>query len=87
MIMPGIKIGDGAVIGSRALVAKDVEPYSIIGGNPAKLIRKRFHDAEIEMLLELKWWNWDDDKLRKAMPILSSGNIKKLYEYYQSFNK
>ncbi len=87
MIMPGIKIGDGAVIGSRALVAKDVEPYSIIGGNPAKLIRKRFHDAEIEMLLELKWWNWDDDKLKKAMPILSSGNIKELYEYYQSFNK
>jgi len=84
MIMPGIKIGDGAVIGSRALVTKNVEPYSIIGGNPAKLIRKRFPEDEISLLLEMKWWDWEDDLLKNAMPILCSGNIKTLYEYYRT---
>ena len=57
-IMPGIKIGDGSIIGTNSVVTKDVEPYSIIGGNPAQLIRKRFDDATIDFLLDLKWWNW-----------------------------
>lgn len=79
MIMPGIKIGDGAVIGSRALVTKDVMPYAIVGGNPAKEIRKRFSEKQIEMLLAVKWWNWDLDKLKLAMPLLCGGNIEELY--------
>jgi len=56
-IMPGVTIGDGAIIASNATVTKDVLPYSIVGGNPAQLIRKRFSDKEIAKLLELKWWN------------------------------
>jgi len=63
IIMPGVRIGDGAVIGTRALVTRDVEPYAIVGGNPAKVIRKRFDDAEIAALLEMRWWDWGDRDL------------------------
>jgi virginiamycin A acetyltransferase len=62
-IMPGVKIGDGAIIGSKSIVTKDVEPYSIFGGNPAKLIRKRFSDSKIAELLDLKWWNWTVEEI------------------------
>lgn len=84
VIMPGVKIGDGAVIGTRALVTRDVEPYAIIGGNPAKVIRKRFGDAEIAALLELRWWDWSDQDLRAAMPILTSGDVPALYRCWRS---
>lgn len=60
---PGIRIGDGAVIGMGSVVTKDVEPYAIVAGNPAKVIRKRFDDATIQKLLDLKWWDWSDEKL------------------------
>lgn len=83
MIMPGVCIGDGAVIGSRALVTKDVAPYAVVGGNPARLIKKRFSDQEIEMLLEAKWWDWDESHLSAAIPILCSGNVSALYAYYR----
>lgn len=83
IIMPGVKVGDGAVIGTRALVTRDVEPYAIIGGNPAKLIRKRFDETGIAMLRELKWWNWTDDQLQTAMPILTSGNIHALHDHWR----
>jgi len=83
IIMPGVRIGDGAVIGSRALVTKDVEPYAIVGGNPAKLIRKRFCDEDIEKLLEMQWWNWDEELLAEAMPLLCSGDVGQLYEFFQ----
>lgn len=79
IIMPGVKVGDGAVIGTRALVTKDVDPYTIVGGNPAKPIRKRFSDKEIEMLLEIKWWNLSIEKIRENMNLLCSNNIKELY--------
>jgi virginiamycin A acetyltransferase len=68
VIMAGVTIGDGAIIGSRAVVTKDVEPYSIVGGIPAKLIRKRFTDSKIAELLELKWWNWDEEKIKQKLP-------------------
>ena len=84
MIMPGVKIGDGAVIGSRALVTRDVEPYSIIGGNPAKTIRKRFDDERIKLLLEMSWWNWDEEILKDAIPLLCSNNIELLYQFYKT---
>lgn len=84
MIMPGITIGDGAVIGSRSLVTKDVEPYAIVGGNPAKVIKKRFGDDHINLLLEMKWWEWEDKALAEAIPILCSNNIDKLYGFYNS---
>lgn len=82
MIMPGVTIGDGAVIGSRALVTKDVAPYTIVGGNPAKSIKKRFSDDEIEMLLEIEWWNWEEEVLAEAIPLICTGDVKSLYEFY-----
>lgn len=82
MIMPGIKIGHGAIIGARSMVTKDVKPYSIIGGNPAKVIRKRFSDNQIEQLLEMGWWNWSEDRLASAMNLLCSEDIDKLYKYW-----
>ncbi|SKA34299.1 type B chloramphenicol O-acetyltransferase [Consotaella salsifontis] len=87
IIMPGITIGDGAVIGTRALVKKDVEPYAIVGGNPAKVIRKRFEDGDIARLLELRWWNWSDDELKRAMPILTSGDVPALHRHWRAFVK
>ena len=82
IVMPGITIGHGAVIGTRALVTKDVEPYAVVGGNPAKLIRKRFDDMSIAKLLEMCWWDWSDDQLKGAMPILTSGDIPALHRYW-----
>jgi acetyltransferase-like isoleucine patch superfamily enzyme len=64
-IKGGISIGDGAVIGAYSVVTRDVEPYSIVAGNPAKLIRKRFNDSEVEKLLKVKWWNDDEINIRK----------------------
>lgn len=83
MIMPGVKIGHGAVIGSRALVTRDVPPYTIVGGNPAKPIRTRFADDDIARLLEMAWWNWPLAQLKTAMPLLCSGDIAALYGYWQ----
>lgn len=71
-IMPGVKIGDGAIIGSKSVVTKDVEPYSIVGGNPAKLIRKRFSEEKIAELLEMKWWDWPIDEITANLPKLTS---------------
>lgn len=84
MIMAGIKIGHGAVIGSRALVTKDVEPFTIVGGNPAKPIKKRFLDDEIEILLKIKWWDWEEHLLKKAIPLLCGGDIKSLNSLYEN---
>ena len=84
IVMPGVRIGDGAVIGARAVVTNDVEPYAIVGGNPAKVIRKRFGDPDIARLLELRWWDWSDDDLRAAMPILTSGDIAALHRHWQT---
>ncbi|WP_029075519.1 type B chloramphenicol O-acetyltransferase [Kaistia adipata] len=83
MIMPGIRIGHGAVIGSRALVTRDVEPYAIVGGNPARVIRKRFDDEVIAMLLEMAWWDWEPEALRAAMPLLCSGDVAALHAHWQ----
>ena len=74
IIMPGITIGHGAVIGTRALVTRDVEPYTIVGGNPAKPIRKRFAEPDIAKLLEMTWWDWSLDALERAMPLLTGGS-------------
>ena len=74
-IMSGVTIGDGAVIANNSHVVKDIEPYSIVGGNPAKLIKKRFTDEQIKKLLEIKWWNWDDTKINKFSPLLCNQNI------------
>jgi chloramphenicol O-acetyltransferase type B len=84
MIMPGIHIGTGAIIGARAVITKDVEPYSIVSGIPAKLIRKRFNDEDIARLLEMAWWDWPVERLAETQSILCSNDIKKLYNYWLS---
>ena len=73
--MSGIKIGDGAVIATNSHVVKDIEPYSLVGGNPAKHIKYRFTKEQIEKLLEIKWWNWKDDKINQFVPLLCNNNI------------
>ena len=82
-IMQGIKIGDGAIIGTNSLVTKDVAPYTIVGGNPAKVIRKRFDEETIELLLSLKWWNWDFQKITDNLEIITSGKIDELKRIYE----
>lgn len=79
-IMAGVTIGDGAIIATNSTVTKDIEPYKIVGGNPAKEIRKRFSEDVIAKLLELKWWNWDIQKITKNIQNLTSNNIEKLIE-------
>ena len=64
-IVSGVRIGDGAIIGAHAVVTRDVEPYSIVGGVPAKEIRKRFDDETVRILCKIKWWDWPDEKLEK----------------------
>ena len=82
MIMPGIKIGNGAIIAARAVVVKDVAPYTVVGGNPATLIKSRFEKEEIEQLLKMKWWNWSEDKIKECMPLICSSEISKLFDYW-----
>lgn len=69
------------------MVTKDVEAYTIVGGNPAKKIKKRFSDIEIEQLKEMQWYNWDRKEIEKNKHILSSGSIDQLYAYYKSRKK
>lgn len=78
VIMAGVTIGDGAIIGTRAVVTKDVEPYSIVGGVPAKEIRKRFAPEVIKRLLELQWWNWSEEKIRREINAIRNGEIELL---------
>ena len=77
-IMSGVKIGDGAVVAANSVVTKDVPEYTIVGGNPAKIIKKRFTDEIIEVLLNIKWWDWDEEKINKNLDVLCSSNIEKL---------
>ena len=74
-IMSGVNIGDGAIIANNSHVVNDVEPYSLVGGNPAKLIKYRFTPQQIENLLKIKWWYWDNNKINKFTPLLCNSNI------------
>lgn len=81
-ILSGVTIGDGAVIATNSLVTKDVEPYTIVGGNPAKEIKKRFSEDIISKFIEMKWWNWSYEKIEKVIPLLQSEKFDELYKYY-----
>lgn len=78
VILAGVHIGDGAVIGTRAVVTKDVAPYTIVGGVPAKPIKKRFPERIISMLLDMQWWNWPNDKIAHNIKAIQAGKIDKL---------
>ena len=82
MIMPGVKIGDGAVIGARSVITKDVPPYSIVVGHN-HIVRQRFNDECVAMLLEIKWWDWPITHIKQAMKIICSSNVRALSAYYQ----
>ena len=74
-ILPGVHIGDGAIIGLNSVVSRDVEPYTIVAGNPAKVIRKRFDDELIELMLSLKWWDRNLNQIQSLIPLLSDSNL------------
>lgn len=78
--MPGIKVGNGAIIGTNSLVTKDVAPYTIVGGSPAKVIRQRFDNEQIKILQKIQWWNWSIDKILENIDVLFSNNIEDLYK-------
>ena len=80
IIMSGVIIGDGAVIGARALVTKNMPPYAIVVGNPALVIKKRFDKETIQHLLEVKWWEWEDARIEKALHWLLNNDIKGFLE-------
>ena len=77
-IMPGVHIGDGAIIGANSLVSKDVEPYTIVAGNPIRVIRKRFDDKLIDLLERFKWWDKSIEEINNLIPILTNGDLEKV---------
>ena len=79
-IKQGVTIGDGAILATECFVTKDVPPYALVGGNPAKIIKYRFTEEQIKDLLEIKWWDWEDEEIRKIVPLLVSNNIDKFIE-------
>lgn len=83
-IMQGVKIGDGAVIGTRSVVTKDVPPYAIVAGNPAKIIRYRFNDEVIESLERIKWWDWPTDKIIEFFPLIISDDVDLFIEKFDN---
>ncbi len=78
VILAGVTIGDGAIIGTRAVVTKDVPPYTIVGGVPAKPIKRRFPEETISALLEIQWWNWSEERIARNISAIQSGNIEQL---------
>ena len=80
IILSGVTIGNGAIIGAGSIVTKDVPAYGIVAGNPARLLRLRFEPVLIEQLQRIAWWDWNDDKIREASPLLMSADIQKLID-------
>ena len=77
-VMPGVHIGDGAIISANSVVAKDIPPYTVAAGNPCRVVKKRFDDEFIAYLLDLKWWDWDIEKIESNFEALSSGDLSQI---------
>ena len=84
-IMSGVTIGDGAVIANNSHIVKNIEPYSLVGGNPAKLIKYRFTPEQIKKLLDIKWWFWDDLKINTNLQLLCNENIDEFINQHTKF--
>jgi lipopolysaccharide transport system ATP-binding protein len=82
LVMPGVKIGNGAVIGARSVVTKDVDDYEIVAGNPARHIRYRFTENQIRALNEIRWWDWDIEKIRENYGLLQSQHVHEFIEKF-----
>jgi virginiamycin A acetyltransferase len=78
IVMPGVNIGNGAIVAARSVVVKDVPAYTIVGGNPARVIKQRFSDEEIALLQEIQWWNWAIDKITRNLPLIMAGDVAAL---------
>lgn len=80
VILSGVKVGDGAVIGARAVVAKDVPPYAVVAGNPSRIVKWRFEPAIVERLLRVAWWNWSEESIDKVLPFLLDTDISQFLD-------
>jgi acetyltransferase-like isoleucine patch superfamily enzyme len=82
LVLSGVKIGHGAIVAARAVVTRDVPPYAVVAGAPAKVVKYRFDPATISRMLRLAWWGWDEESIREAVPLLSSGDVEGFLEKY-----
>lgn len=78
LVMPGVTIGSGAIVAARAVVTRDVPPYAVVAGNPARVVRRRYDDATVARLLDLAWWDWPAERVTEAIPDLVHGRLERL---------
>lgn len=78
LVMPGVRVGDGAIVAARSVVTKDVPPYTIVGGNPAVVVRQRFPDEVVAELLAIRWWDWPVEKVTRNLPAIVGADLDAL---------
>lgn len=78
VIMPGVKIGNGAIVATKAVVTKDVPDYAIVAGNPAQVVKMRFSESEIAQLLQIAWWDWSKEKITRNLSFINSADVYRL---------